>query len=209
MAEDGCCLVCCDNIASPVKFLPCGHHACSICVKTLRAHNIKKADAGVRCPFCRQVITAYTGEGSSQVGAQPMVPRAVGSTRVPQRQTATPQPSLHSASGQGGASERLNKKLEQLGIQERSFRIYFPTPPYDGKTYDVRWVHDFGGYYDFAGHIIGPGGRVAKQIVKESGCYSVTVCTSEGSLTRKATREEIYSGKMHVLIKGVGDVGAM
>ncbi|KAK9811218.1 hypothetical protein WJX72_000146 [[Myrmecia] bisecta] len=53
--ECGICL----SFATELKFKPCGHHACSNCLPQLRRANIFKADAGIKCPFCRQYIDQY------------------------------------------------------------------------------------------------------------------------------------------------------
>ncbi|KAG0586348.1 hypothetical protein KC19_2G084100 [Ceratodon purpureus] len=50
MGEDGAC---------DIWFSPCGHKACASCVQKMRIANVYKADKGVRCPFCRQVIESY------------------------------------------------------------------------------------------------------------------------------------------------------
>ncbi|KAK9825899.1 hypothetical protein WJX81_003469 [Elliptochloris bilobata] len=52
------CVICFER-AVQVKFRPCKHGACFTCVDKLRAANIFKADAGVKCPFCRQFVQGY------------------------------------------------------------------------------------------------------------------------------------------------------
>uniref|UniRef100_A0A7I4BCT9 RING-type domain-containing protein n=1 Tax=Physcomitrium patens TaxID=3218 RepID=A0A7I4BCT9_PHYPA len=50
MGEDGAC---------DIWFSPCAHKACASCVQKMRIANVYKADKGVKCPFCRQLIESY------------------------------------------------------------------------------------------------------------------------------------------------------
>jgi hypothetical protein len=53
------CAICRDDVPASVSFKPCGHAVCFACVENMRAKNIFKADAGVKCPFCRQDVDQY------------------------------------------------------------------------------------------------------------------------------------------------------
>ncbi|GBG77204.1 hypothetical protein CBR_g23531 [Chara braunii] len=61
--EENQCNICLGEEGAPdTYFYPCGHKACDACVKKIRHSNIYKADKGVRCPFCRQVIESYSDQ---------------------------------------------------------------------------------------------------------------------------------------------------
>ena len=53
------CFVCRNDVPASVCLLPCTHKVCVACVENLRAKNIFKSDAGVKCPFCRAFIDQY------------------------------------------------------------------------------------------------------------------------------------------------------
>lgn len=56
-SEEQCTI--CYSGASNVIFKPCNHAACKPCVDGLRRSNIFKADAGVKCPYCRAYVEKY------------------------------------------------------------------------------------------------------------------------------------------------------
>ncbi|KAL0055672.1 hypothetical protein WJX82_003065 [Trebouxia sp. C0006] len=99
------CTIC---YAAPqnVCFKPCNHGACHGCVGNLRRANIFKADAGVKCPYCRGYVESYQGvtedsELSSDLTAANKAAEAAAATRHgPQM------PSIQSVSAPQGVSNR-------------------------------------------------------------------------------------------------------
>eukprot|EP00899_Mesostigma_viride_P027494 jgi/Mesvir1/792/Mv17388-RA.2 len=84
------CLICFEDKPeeSYVIFAPCSHTACTACVIRMRNLNIKKADAGVHCPFCRQVVDSYmdvTGRMMLPVSAPTDATLSWGASDEPQR----------------------------------------------------------------------------------------------------------------------------
>ncbi|DBA74033.1 TPA: hypothetical protein ACH3X1_010851 [Trebouxia sp. C0004] len=99
------CTIC---YAAPqnVSFKPCSHGACYDCVNSLRRANIFKADAGVKCPYCRAYVENYEGltedtELNSDLTAANKAAEAATATRHgPQM------PSIQSVSAPQGVSSR-------------------------------------------------------------------------------------------------------
>ncbi|KAK9856143.1 hypothetical protein WJX84_009044 [Apatococcus fuscideae] len=63
--EEECSI--CFNAAAKIQLKPCRHKSCLGCVHRLRAANIFKPDAGIKCPFCRQFVGGYEAlEGDAE-----------------------------------------------------------------------------------------------------------------------------------------------
>ncbi|CAI5522681.1 unnamed protein product [Closterium sp. Naga37s-1] len=54
------CAICCEDTSADLYFVPCRHKSCADCVQKLRQSAVYKADKGVRCPFCRQIVESYS-----------------------------------------------------------------------------------------------------------------------------------------------------
>ncbi|XP_024400728.1 uncharacterized protein [Physcomitrium patens] len=93
MGEDGAC---------DIWFSPCGHKACASCVQKMRIANVYKADKGVRCPFCRQVIESYLDSPPSRRPANsPFPPESASFTLL-----------------MGGNSEQGSKAIADTSVKK-------------------------------------------------------------------------------------------
>ena len=69
------CHICGEDAMVEVKLQPCQHEICLGCCNAMRANVVFKADAGLKCPFCRDYVDGFTDMQGCAAARSPAPPR--------------------------------------------------------------------------------------------------------------------------------------
>jgi hypothetical protein len=72
------CHICGEDSMCEVTLQPCKHEMCLSCCNTMRQGIVFKADAGLKCPFCREFVDGFT----DMAGRSDTIPDLVEANRA-------------------------------------------------------------------------------------------------------------------------------